>query len=76
VLLSNTIPTGAIRADRHAGAHIGGALSIPRFALRKELPASEAIPYIVVQVRIESPRELADARLHVYVAMANFRGPR
>ena len=54
-LLGNTIPTGAIlfvlitMLGPMSGAHFNPAVTTV-FALRKELPASEAVPYIVVQV--------------------------
>ena len=54
-LLGNTIPTGAIlfvlitMLGPISGAHFNPAVSAV-FALRRELPASEAIAYIAVQV--------------------------
>ena len=54
-LLGNTIPTGAILIVLIAmfgpisGAHFNPAVTAV-FALRKELPGSDVVPYIVVQV--------------------------
>lgn len=54
-LLGNTIPTGAIlfvlitMLGPISGAHFNPAVSAV-FALRRELPASEAVAYVVVQV--------------------------
>jgi glycerol uptake facilitator-like aquaporin len=54
-LLGNTLPTGAIlfvlitMFGPISGAHFNPAVTAV-FALRKELPASDALPYIVVQI--------------------------